>query len=413
MSSNAGLKSVNPLISNQSSELQAVLHPLVLLSISDYITRHTLREHEWPMIGGLMGQHNGREVTIEHAFDCHVAPSPDTPYKYGLDLPRVLGRIEQMRAVHKDRSLDFVGWYTLLPKTGPTQELTHIHNTILNHINESAILLGFHPKEVLDHSVGGKLPLTVYESNYEVDDAAKAADTEGDKTMEDGESTLKLRFRELGYTVETGEAEMISMDFVARGSGTATAVEPPKEKQKGKDANTASGKGKQKADSLLPVEDDAALTPEEEEMIAALTAKANATKMLLSRIHLIMTYLERLPAAYVSGKEMSAQPAGDHETTPSNTILRQIHALVGRLDLVEPSDVEAFRREVVCEQNDVHLVSLLNDVMQSVQEVRSMGRKFDVVDSAKARDQRNRTPWEMPTGRPSPYGIQGAGDIMF
>ncbi|CRK47627.1 hypothetical protein BN1723_020353, partial [Verticillium longisporum] len=95
MSSNAGLKSVNPLISNQSSELQAVLHPLVLLSISDYITRHTLREHEWPIVGGLMGQHNGREVTIEHAFDCHVAPSPDTPYKYGLDLPRVLGRIEQ------------------------------------------------------------------------------------------------------------------------------------------------------------------------------------------------------------------------------------------------------------------------------------------------------------------------------
>ncbi|KAM0328097.1 hypothetical protein ACHAQA_005500 [Verticillium albo-atrum] len=415
MSSTAGPKTANPLISNQSSELQAVLHPLVLLSISDYITRHTLREHEWPIVGGLIGQHNGREVTIEHAFDCHVAASPDTPYHYSLDLPRVLGRIEQMRAVHKDRNLDFVGWYTLLPKTGPTHELTHIHNTILNHINESAILLGFHPKEVLDHSVGGKLPLTVYESNYEVDDATKTSDTEGDKTMEDGESTLKLRFRELGYTVETGEAEMISMDFVARGSGTATAVEAPKdkEKQKGKDT----GKGKQKAtagDSLLPVDEDAVLTPEEEETIAALTARANATKMLLSRIHLIMTYLERLPEAYVSGQDLAAKPTGEEQTTPSNTILRQIHALVGRLDLIEPSDVEAFRKEMVCEQNDVHLVSLLNDVMQSVQDVRAMGRKFDIVDSAKARDHRNKIPWDIPTGKPSPYGnIQGAGDIMF
>ncbi|EEY14832.1 conserved hypothetical protein [Verticillium alfalfae VaMs.102] len=48
MSSNAGLKSVNPLISNQSSELQAVLHPLVLLSISDYITRHTSENMSGP-----------------------------------------------------------------------------------------------------------------------------------------------------------------------------------------------------------------------------------------------------------------------------------------------------------------------------------------------------------------------------
>jgi COP9 signalosome complex subunit 6 len=36
---------------------------------------------------------------------------------------------------------------------------------------------------------------------------------------------LMAQFKELVYTIETGEAEMISVDFVARGGGNATAVE--------------------------------------------------------------------------------------------------------------------------------------------------------------------------------------------
>merc|ERR1712225_218023 len=63
----------NPLISTQKSSdisLQIALHPLVLLTISDYITRHTLRQQKGPIVGALLGQQNGREITIEHAFDC-------------------------------------------------------------------------------------------------------------------------------------------------------------------------------------------------------------------------------------------------------------------------------------------------------------------------------------------------------
>ncbi len=67
------LATKNPLLSTQKasdSGLQAVLHPLVLLTISDYITRHTLRAQPGPVVGALIGQQNGREVTIEHAFEC-------------------------------------------------------------------------------------------------------------------------------------------------------------------------------------------------------------------------------------------------------------------------------------------------------------------------------------------------------
>ena len=64
---------LNPLLSSQKSSdsgLQVALHPLVLLTISDYVTRHTLRQQTGPIVGALLGQQNGREITIEHAFDC-------------------------------------------------------------------------------------------------------------------------------------------------------------------------------------------------------------------------------------------------------------------------------------------------------------------------------------------------------
>lgn len=64
----------NPLLSAQKSDsgLHVALHPLVLLTISDYITRHTLRQQKGAIVGALLGQQNGREITVEHAFECRV-----------------------------------------------------------------------------------------------------------------------------------------------------------------------------------------------------------------------------------------------------------------------------------------------------------------------------------------------------
>ena len=51
---------------------QVQLHPLVLLTISDYLTRHTLRRQNGPIVGAVMGQQTGREVTLEVAFEAKV-----------------------------------------------------------------------------------------------------------------------------------------------------------------------------------------------------------------------------------------------------------------------------------------------------------------------------------------------------
>ena len=136
------------------------------------------------------------------------------------------------------------------------------------------MLLAFHPSEL--HSSGGKLPLTIYESVYEgSEDAGRQMDIEG-------EEALKLRFRELPCSTETGEAEMISVDFVARGGGNATAITGTadttqgmtgnemevetadetnvkgkgKGKGKGKDSSQGEEKPSQKELSTLSPEDD-------------------------------------------------------------------------------------------------------------------------------------------------------------
>lgn len=62
----------NSLLSQKSSDsgLHISLHPLVLLTVSDHITRHAARQQQGPVVGALLGQQNGREITLEHAFEC-------------------------------------------------------------------------------------------------------------------------------------------------------------------------------------------------------------------------------------------------------------------------------------------------------------------------------------------------------
>ncbi|KAI1268848.1 COP9 signalosome-like protein subunit 6 [Xylariaceae sp. FL1019] len=363
----------NPLLSSQKSSdsgLQAVLHPLVLLTISDYITRHTLREQPGPIVGALLGQQNGREITIEHAFECAAKVVKD---EVVLDADWFKSRLEQMTTMYKAPQLDLVGWYTLLPKSGPTAAILPIHKWILNTHNESSLLLGFHQDEVIQHSAGSRLPLTIYESNYEADEPRH--DQGEDKEMRDGEPPLSLKFRELRYSVETGEAEMISMDFVARGAGNAAAIETRESKK----APSDDPKGKRKMDDRAEVEQSEGLilSREDEEMIAALSAKGNSVKMLEARIDLLAKYLEHLPQNNAMITDEGEQ------TTPSHTILRSIEALTSRFSLLVPAATEAFEQEMLSESNDVNLMELLNNVMHSVADIRNIGKKYNIVESSK------------------------------
>jgi COP9 signalosome complex subunit 6 len=125
----------------------------------------------------------------------------------------------------------------------------------------------FHPADALSEATAaGKLPLTLYETVYE-----NATGAAGDKAMDidSGAQSKTLKFRELVYSIETGEAEMIGVDFVARGGGNATAVEASsgagqKAESSKLDETVRKGKGKAKAKEEV-IEVDKILTAEDEE----------------------------------------------------------------------------------------------------------------------------------------------------
>lgn len=319
-----------------------------------------------------------------------------------------------VKLVHKDRQLDFVGWFTLLPSSGPVNAILPTHRFFLSNYNESAIFLAFHPEAVLNHSAGGQLPLTVYESNWEVETEKLGED----KTMDDGsggdgdsgENGLKLRFRELTYSVETEETEMIGMNYVATGGGSATATAGKEEKPSRVVESNGQGKRRlveaeqQESTEASEVNDEDALTKEEEEMVATLTTKSNAIKMLQSRIDLITKYLESLPPAFINSEKSEDENMDADSTTPSLPVLRQIQALISRLDLIIPSDKAAFEKEMLQEANDVNLVDFLNTVMQSADQAREVGKKFGLVEQAKHQKRLKEQGHQ--------YGSMGMGSMM-
>ncbi|KAG6040903.1 hypothetical protein E4U41_006751 [Claviceps citrina] len=399
------------LMSSQSrgSQLQIVVHPLVLLGMSDHVSRHFIRGHGGPVVGAILGQQTGREITMEHTFECHLMEAPGVEGGYLLQQERFTSRLEQMITVHKDRNLDFVGWYTLVPSTGPRPTDLPIHKQILDVWNDSAILLGFHCSDAGIRTIAGKTPATMYETIYEVEDAKTGGEQDGeDRTMQDGESAVQLRFREVPYNIETDETELISMNYVAAGTGNASATSSgAREDRPSRSAESAAGQGRDKGKGKRRLVEEAqggeaeaeaqpghdndytsvALTREEDEMIAALTAKANALKMLHCRIRLLTTYLKRLPPSLVNGHgdgHTSSHTSQTDHTTPSFRILRQIRALVNRLDLVVPANKKDFEAEMDKEANNVHLVNLLSSIMQSLSGAREVGKKFSIVEAARA-----------------------------
>ncbi|GIK00394.1 hypothetical protein Aspvir_004417 [Aspergillus viridinutans] len=355
------------LVSQKSSDsgLHIQLHPLVLLTISDHITRHAARSQRGPIIGALLGQQNGRVITLEHAFECIVTEGANGELHLLHDW--FVERVKQFKDVHKSPALDFVGWWSTASPSGPDASHLPIHRQILQSYNESAVFLAFHPSQVQAASRNGaKLPLAIYESVYEGENA-----TENGKAMQiDGEEqSLSIRFRELPFSVETGEAEMIGIDTVARSARTAAALQPSGLQQ---DAQTSA---KTEAGQAEPSPDTVVLSHEEEELIASLNTRLNAIRTLESRISLIKSYL-----ASVSHSS-EGQPTGTTKAPLSHPILRNINALLSHLSLLTPEPGSAFAAESLAQRNDVLLISLLGQLGNSIKGMRELGRKTAIMNN--------------------------------
>lgn len=144
--------------------------------------------------------------------------------------------------MHKSPALELVGWWAISPSTGPTGAYLPLHQQMLRDYNESAVFLGFHSQNETSASINAKLPLAIWESVYEADTAPDAKDMQVDGE----EGKMSIRFRELPYSVETGESEMIGIDTIVQTSGTASlnAIQEPNKRESTK-------KGKQRSETEL------------------------------------------------------------------------------------------------------------------------------------------------------------------
>lgn len=286
----------NPLVSTtRASDASPTvqLHPLVLLTITDCVTRHTLRQQTGPVVGAILGAQDGQNITMEVAFQAKLQSNEDgettldddwfskriedcKPYPIFLTgIPKRTLTEMPVKDVHKEPQLDIVGWFTLGPASGPEPHLLPIHSRISEVYTESPLLVLFHPENAFsEETAAGKLPLTVYESV-----SVSTSSEPNDKVMDvDGAVQPKsTKFRELVYSIETGEAEMISVDFVARGGGNATAVEgsvdvpvssaeaSANDEDAGKRSTRSKQKEKEKVLEDTPIEESQILSADDEE----------------------------------------------------------------------------------------------------------------------------------------------------
>lgn len=377
--------SSNQLVSTKPSDTPVTvqLHPLVLLTVSDYITRHTLRQQEGPIVGAIFGQQNGRNFTLEHAFECKLTTSGDTP----LDSEWFMTRLEQYREVHKAPALDLVAMFMSSSVDGPQPAHLPVLNQAQSLVGNENLMLLLFQLDMVDKMEGGKLPIGLFEPYQEPV----------------GENT-EMRFRELSFEVETGDAEMIGVDFVAKGGGNATAVPGvPTGESSVKDKKTK-GKGKakdDKDDTEAEASTTHVLSREDDELISSLTAKANAIKMLNQRINLIRSYLTSLPESYLTNADSTTAPEG-----VNHPLLRNVNSLMSRLPLLAPptaasqsngtceAPVSSLEQATSREQQDVHLTSLLAALTRSVSETQTLASRFHTVQ--RERNAKDRGPYSGP-----------------
>ena len=114
-----------------------------------------------------------------------------------------------------------------------------------------------------------------------------------------------------------------------------------------------------------------------------LNTRANAIKILLSRITLLKDYLTSLPPSYLTAASLEQATAPSPDSNTSHQLLRSILALTARLPLLVPGDSETFAQEQQAERADVALVGLLGGIGKSIEETRELGTKFGIVETTK------------------------------
>ncbi|EIM83487.1 COP9 signalosome subunit 6 [Stereum hirsutum FP-91666 SS1] len=288
------------------SGLSLSLHPLPILNISEHLTRLRLQQKiSVPFVlGALLGTQNGREVDIVNTFELAVQEGEK------LDHVFFNSRRDQYKQVFP--SLEFIGWYSVA--SVPTARHIALHEQFTIY-SSTPLLLLLQPSSIgisgSSDSTSQHLPLKAYEPTIEIKDRSS-----------------RSVFIEAPFSVETGEAERIAVDWTARGGEGGTSLE------------------------------------------SHLNTQRAAVKMLHDRIVILVQYVKDV---------MAGQAPKDHAT------LRSLSALIASLPA---SENKGFREEFDTEYEDVQLTAYLSTLTKSANALNDLVDKHIVMTATNREDPR-------------------------
>jgi len=286
------------LAEKETATLDLHLHPLVIINISDHWTRSKVQNNiENPrVIGALVGTQSGRTVEIYNSYELVYSVVDGLAV---IDPKYLVQKTEQFRKVFPQ--YDFLGWYS----TGDSVKVSdlEIQKQIIE-VNESPLFL------LLDTVACARpdtkdLPITILESEL--------------RMVQDQPTMV---FVKVPYRIETGEAERISVDHVAR-------ITP-----------TGGSSGSQISAHLMGVH--------------------NSISMLSIRIRILIKFLEAVKAGKIPK---------DHG------LLRQIGSLCAQLP---SSETPEFKQDFIAEYNDSLMLTYLASITKGSHVINDMVDKFNL-----------------------------------
>jgi len=295
----------NVLVDKDSSTLEIRLHPLVIINISDHYVRAKVQgEKQDPrVVGAIVGVQNGRTVEIFNSYELKYDTVDGLVV---FDLEFLANKSEQFKKVFP--TYDVLGWYS----TGSTITESDIQtHKQLSEINEAPLYLS------LDTIAASKpetkdLPITICESEI--------------RMIMDQPTMF---FSKVPYKIETGEAERISVDHVAR-------ITPSGDTTSSQIANH-------------------------------LTGVHNSISMLAVRLRILRKFLEAVK---------------DSSVPVDHGLLRQLGSLCNQLPSLHSDQL---KHDFISEYNDSLMITYLASITKGTNGMNEMIEKFNTIHDKQKR----------------------------
>ncbi|KAJ2687822.1 hypothetical protein IWW39_002636 [Coemansia spiralis] len=358
-----------------------VVHPLVLLNISEHTTRTAAQSKAGslanaPLVcGALLGRQLENQAEVFLSFELKFnARDGAGAAPYELDDRHFLTRTDQMKQIFPED--EFIGWYVVASSTQVTPAIAALHQQIMRAL-PTALLLVF--DTAFETSDGGaSLPLAVYDTlpptrveraklqlNFGADcgDSTAAVDYYVESTSDDAiplevDTVWASHLVPLRIAIDSGEAERVAIEHVANvARPTTMAIMQGEETAGGAGSSTKMAEG-QESGQNAPVE----LTSR---MATFLSSQRNAVDML----HRDITVLK----AYV-GEVISGAAPFDPQ------IMQLVHRVLCNRPVVQND--ETFDLAMMQEETNFHMTAYLANITTTASVVRNLAQRSNAALSA-------------------------------